>query len=180
MGVTAAPITVAEFLEMSLPEGHKTELIDGEVVTMPMAWYKHEAVKSNFSQDLSVWRASHPIGRVFCEAGFQLDEHNGLIPDVSFVRNERLGPDIQGPMQGAPDVAIEVVSSETAAQLERKVSLYLQHGSKLVVVAYPDQRALRVHRPDGTSRRLVSGDVLEAPDVLPGFSSPIEAFFEGI
>jgi Uma2 family endonuclease len=180
MGVTAAPITVAEFLEMSLPEGQKTELIDGEVVTMPMAWYKHERVKANFNRGFTAWSLGNPLGLVFNEAGFQLDEHNGLIPDVSFVRNEHLRPDIHGPMQGAPDVAIEVVSSETAAQLARKVALYLQHGSKLVMAAFPEQRELWVHRPDGTARRLGPGEILEAPDVLPGFSSPVEAFFEGI
>ena len=86
-------------------------------------------------------------------------EHNSPIPDVSFVRNERLSPDIQGLIQGAPDVAIVVVSSETAAQLERKINSYVKHGGKLVVVAFPDQRAIRVHLPDGTARRLVSTGV---------------------
>ena len=180
MSVTAALLTVAAFLELPEQEGQKIELIDGEVVAMPLAGYAHEIVKSNFIQMLSVWRASNPIGRVFSETGFQLDEHNSPIPDVSFVRNERLSPDIQGLIQGAPDVAIEVVSSETAAQLERKISLYLAQGSKLVLAAFPQERAIRVHLPDGTARRLVSGSTLEAPDVLPGFSSPVDAFFEGV
>ena len=180
MSVTAAPLTVEAFLELPEAEGQKIELIEGEVVAMARGGGVHEIVKSNFIQILSVWRVSNPISRVFSETAFQLDEHNTPIPDVSLLRQERLGPAGRGLLRGAPDVAIEVVSSETAAELERKVNLYLAHGSKLVLAAFPQERAVRVYVPGGVSRRLAAGDILEVLDVLPGFSSPVAAFFEGV
>jgi Uma2 family endonuclease len=41
-------------------------------------------------------------------------------------------------LRGAPDLAVEVVSSETAARLRTKIGLYLKNGSKAVWVVFPE------------------------------------------
>ena len=60
---------------------------------------------------------------------YQLDERNCLIPDISLLSSGRIVPGRQEVFQGAPELAIEVVSSETAARLENKIELYLAHGA---------------------------------------------------
>ena len=111
---------------------------------------------------------------------FVLQPHEAYIPGVSLVLSDRLrGRNPDKPFEGAPDLAIEVVSSETAAQLERKIRGYLRAGCKAVWVAYPEQRTVHVHSPDGSSRLLEESDTLELTTLLPGFQEPVSRFFEG-
>jgi Uma2 family endonuclease len=49
-------------------------------------------------------------------------------------------------------LAVEIVSSETAAFLERKITLYLETGSQAVWVAYPQHRTLWTHHGDALRR----------------------------
>ena len=177
---TATLLTVDQFQELPEREGERMELIHGEIVSMPVAGYPHEKTKANLSRILITWANINPIGQVFCETGFRLDEHNAPIPDVSLVLNHRLVPGTEGPLSGAPDLAIEVVSSETASHLETKIDLYLAHGSKAVLVAYPKQRVLRVFDASGLARKLECHQILEGIELLPGFTVPVAAVFEGV
>ena len=177
---TATPLTVEQFLELPEPEGQRFELIRGEVVAMGRGGYAHEKVKANFGRILNAWLAHNPSGEVFTETMFRLDEHNSPITDVSLVLKHRLVPGAEGPLTGAPDLAIEVVSSETASDLESKIDLYLAHGSQCVLAAYPKRRVLRVYDASGFSRKLEQHQVLEGLELLPGFSIPVLAIFEGV
>jgi hypothetical protein len=88
---------------------------------------------------VTAWSHQNPGWRFICEASYQLDNRNCLIP-----------PGSTGVFQGAPEIAIEVVSSEPAARLERKIRLYLDD-QPLVDAA-----------------------------VLSGFSIPTSAIFESV
>src|SRR5215469_13973890 len=94
--------------------------------------------------------------------------------------NELLIGDTSGWFQGAPEVAIEVVSSEKASLLEKKFELYLAHGSKSVWVVFPEQQVVRIFSASGESRLFDRTQTLEDPTVLPGFSASVSAIFEGI
>jgi Uma2 family endonuclease len=88
-------------------------------------------------------------------------------------------PASSGLLQGAPGLAIEVVSLDKASDLEAKIGLYLSYGSKSVWVIYPTRRVIRVYDASGHSRKLERSQTLEDP-VLPGFVTPVSAIFEGI
>lgn len=180
MGATTTLVTVREFLELPEPEGQRIELIGGEVVSMPRAGWPHECTKSNLIQTLAVWLAQNKTARLFVEAAYDLDEHNCLIPDVSLLSTARFVPGATGIFEGAPDLAIEVVSSETAARLDAKIDLYLTHGSKSVWVVFPESRSLRVFDASGRSQRFELNQTLEDPNVLPGFQVPVAAIFEDV
>jgi hypothetical protein len=51
---------------------------------------------------------------------FQVDEHNALMPDVVLLSRARETIGAKGLFQGAPELAAEAVSSETAARLEER------------------------------------------------------------
>jgi len=176
---TTTLVTVQEFLQMPEPEGQKLELIGGEVVSMGRGKIPHEVVKKNLNKILVVWLAQHPIAELFPETLYQLDEYNSLIPDLGVVFLGRLSPDSIGWIQAAPELAIEVVSSESAERLEQKIELYFAHGSKSVWVVYPKQRVVWVFDANGQSRKFEQSQTLEDP-VLPGFSAPVSSIFEGI
>jgi Uma2 family endonuclease len=180
MGATTMMVTVQEFLQMAEPDGQRMELIGGEVVTMSYGGYPHEIAKSNLIEILAVWLAANRIGKLCSETMFRLDDHNSPIPDVSIVSLDRIKPGNTGHLQGAPEIAIEVVSSETAETLERKIDLYLAHGSKSVWVVFPQHRVIRIFDTSGLSRKFEQHQILQDPIALPGFSTPVSAIFEGI
>ena len=180
MGATTTLVTVREFLELPEPEGQRMELIGGEVVTMGQGGMPHEVTKSNIIQVLVAWLLQNPIGKVFSETMFQLDEQNCLIPDVSVLRPGHTYRGGTGSIQGAPHIAIEVVSSEAAEHLENKIDLYLAHGSKSVWVVFPKQRIIRVFDASGQSRKFEQNQTLEDPSALPCFRVPLAAIFEDL
>lgn len=179
MDVVTAPLTVEEFLELPEPEGEKIELIGGELYTVPKAGYPHEKTKGNWIRALSAWAPSSHIGDVFSETAYELSPDTCAIPDVSFVRAGRIPEDTRGVIRLAPDAAIEVVSSEKAENLERKVEAYLAHGCRCVIINYPMERFVRVEEP-GRSRRLHEGEFIDDIEALPGFRVAVAAVFAGV
>lgn len=173
-------MTVAEFLKIDEPEGEKIELIGGELFPKPCDGYPHETVKANLIRILVPWALRENAFQVYSGTAFQLDEQNCAIPDISLIARNRLIPGTQGIMQGSPELAIEVVSSEAADRLEEKIQLYLEHGSRAVWAVYPPLRVVHVYDQTRTSRLLTEADVLEEPTLLAGFSTPVAAIFEDV
>ena len=169
-------MTVEQFLELPEDASIRRELIGGEVISMAWAGQQHEIVKSNFLIELGAHFKANPIGRVLAETPYRLGPHDTPMPDVSVVLAGRLERGHRGLPAVCPDIAIEVVSSETAAFLQTKVKLYLQHGARAVWVAYPELRMIVVYTGSGV-RELVGDQPLEAPEILPGFRAPASVFF---
>ncbi len=180
MGATTTMVTVREFLQLPELEGERMELIGGEVVTMGRGKPPHEIVKSNLTRILVLWFAQNPIAEVFPESMFQVDDRNAFIPDLSVVFSGRVTSGARAWWQGSPEIAVEVVSSETAARLEEKITRYLANGAKSVWVAFPESRIVRVIDASGLSRKFDHDQTLEDPAALPGFSTPVSAIFKNI
>jgi Uma2 family endonuclease len=93
------------------------------------------------------------FSRVWIELGYQLSNHDYIIPDVSVSFPDQ-GESNEYP-QGAPMLAIDAASrGNTAEQLDREVTLYLRHGAREVWVVYPATRSMMVFRPDGAAERV--------------------------
>jgi Uma2 family endonuclease len=180
MSTTTAPLTVEEFLRLPDIEDRRVELIDGEVVDMPSGGPAHETAKSNLNEILVAWLLQHRVGKVFNESGYRLDDHTSLVPDLSVLGSERLKLSIEERFRGAPDLAVEIVSSETANRLQTKINLYFEHGSKAVWSVFLEARTIHVSHPNGRTDTLKQDQILEDPDALPGFSTPVSAIFEGL
>jgi Uma2 family endonuclease len=180
MATVTAPLTVEQFLQLPEEQTLRCELVEGEIIGMSHAGSGHELVKSNIIDYLCAYNRQHRIGRVFSETMYKIRSSEARTPDVSFLLASRLPPrDLDKPFEGSPDLAIEVVSSETAEFLERKITRYLETGSRAVWVAYPKHRTLWVHHADG-SRVLKEDQHLEEADLLPGFRVLVADLFEGI
>ena len=183
VSVVAPRLLTAEDLWLLAESGRRRELIDGELrETMPPGGI-HGAIAVALAGALRAWARPGGSGYVGVEAGFVLARDPDRVrgPDVSFVRRDRIpaGGVPEGFWEIAPDLAVEVVSpTETADELRAKVRDFLAAGSSLVWVVYPRTREVIAHRPDGSARTLTSGEPLEAPDVLPGFSCPIAELFD--
>jgi Uma2 family endonuclease len=151
-----------------------------EIVGVLGDGYPREVTKSNVNRVLSGWSLQRPAFRVFCETVFQVDEQNCLVPDVSVVQSTRIVPGSTGIFQGAPELAVEIVFSELATSLEHKIELYCSRGSKSVWVIYPELRVVQIFDASGCGKRFERDQPLTDPAVLPGFSIPTSAIFEGV
>ena len=126
---------------------------------------------------------AHRLGTVCAaETGFYLSRDPDTVraPDVSFVAQERIPAeaDTDDYWPIAPDLAVEVVSpSERTAEVLAKVADYLEAGTRLVWVVYPQTQTIVVYRPSAEVRLLSVGDTLEGEDVMPGFACPVADVF---
>jgi Uma2 family endonuclease len=120
MGVTTALLTVEEYAQLPEEETMRTELVEGEIVRMSDAKLIHELVKSNGIEILADYVRLNPAWKLFSESMYKLGTREGRIPDVSLLARDRLARlDKAGFLEGAPDLAFEVVSSESAEFLDR-------------------------------------------------------------
>jgi Uma2 family endonuclease len=93
---------------------------------------------------------------------FRLADQTVRNPDVAFVTAEHLAKiDVdRSPVEGAPSLAVEVVSPSNLAQdMLKKVGQHLSAGTQVVWVVYPPLRLVEVHRPSGILH-------LKEPDAL--------------
>ena len=126
----------------------------------------------------------HGLGRVVgAETGFILarDPDTVLAPDAAFISADRMPPPGQrhGFAALAPDLVVEVVSpTDRAAAVADKALRWIEAGTRLVWVIYPDRRLVAEHLPDGTVHLRQADDTLDGGDVLPGFRVPTRELFE--
>lgn len=167
-------LSVEEFA--ALPDdGMKHELNEGELIVMPPPKPRHGDCQARLTAALVEFAGEHRLGSVFTESGYRLTPHTVRGPDVSFVRISRL-QDPDEYFEGAPDLAVEIVSpGDDASDLREKIKQYLDAGTSVVWVIYPRSRQVEIHTPDKTIRRLGVEDILEAPELLPGFQLSVRA-----
>ena len=177
--IVTKPITLEEFEQLPR-DGNKHELSEGELITMPPPKFRHSDTVATIWTLLQLYLREARLGKAFAEAGFVLSRDPLTVrePDIAVVRYERIREtDPDGYVQGAPELAVEVVSpSDSAEDLDLKTKQYLEAGAKQVWVVYPATRKIYVYRPDSLSV-LDESQTLTAPDILPGFSVSVADLF---
>jgi len=179
---TKTLLTVEEFDRLQEPEELRYELDEGELIEMTKPRYNpHNRIVMVFTRALLKYLELHPIGEVLSSDNlFVLGPAIKRIPDLAYMSTARMHqilPDQD--IQGAPDLAIEVLSpSDTAAAMRRKVKQYFAAGAKVVWLVYPDSREVQVwESAAGPARVLGERDKLEARHLLPGFTLPVKSIF---
>jgi Uma2 family endonuclease len=168
--------------EIVLPETKpETEWVRGRALQKVSPTWNHSRLQGALFLALSAWGADR--GEIGIEWRFRVTPPEAitrpLVPDLSFVRNERLRPfsddEIQIPLL-SPDVAFEILSpDDRRPDVEDKVAVYLCAGTELVVLVDPWARTVTL--VDAQVRRLLGErDTLEHP-ALPGFSLRLERLF---
>lgn len=182
MATTDRLMTAEELLRLP-DDGQRHELIAGELRTMAPSSGQHGWVGSNVSVPLGQYVRAHKLGLTFqAETGFILTRAPDTVraPDVAFVRRERAlaGVDAEGYWQGAPDLAVEVVSpNDRLTEVAANVAEWLAHGALMVLVVNPRRRTVAVHRPGQPPRLLTESDTLDGEDVVPGWTLPVRDIF---
>ena len=177
---TITRLTFEEFQKLPEREGTIYELDEGELLMEPSPAIRHNLVRQRIALKLMQFVDSNQLGIVLEEMDFRLSSNTVRNPDVAFVTSEhvkRLDVD-RSPADGAPALAVEVVSPTNSAQdIAKKTQQYLNAGCRLVWIVYPSLRMAEIHSPSGT-RQVREPELLEAGDLLPGFSLSLSYIFD--
>jgi Uma2 family endonuclease len=183
MSTTSTALMTAEEL-MQLPRGYyRAELINGELIKMPLAGLPHGRITARLTAALGQFVWYHELGEVYtADPGFQLTWNPDTVlgPDIAFISKERLEKrgDIKGYWSGPPDLAVEVLSpGDRRGKVDRKVSRWFGFGTKQVWIVDQKRSTITVYRSEADATTFSGSDYLEAPDLFPGFRISLDRIF---
>lgn len=173
-------ITAEELLHLP-DDGYDYELVRGELIKMAPPGGEHGRIAVRLASRLDDHVTAHDLGAVMVESGYCLECRPDTVrgPDISFLAAERIPAEglPQGFIEGAPDLAVEIVSPNDAAGVQAKVREYLEHGARLVWVVEPQTRTVTVYRSLSDIHILTADDILEGGDVVPDFTCRVRDMF---
>lgn len=107
-------------------EKQKADLIDGVIYMASPDNEEHDELYVWLIRLLGDYTELKDLGKVTgSRRAYKLDERNSPEPDIAFVRQDRLHLSQFGHFEGAPDLAIEIVSPDSAERdYDKKRSLY--------------------------------------------------------
>jgi Uma2 family endonuclease len=164
---------------LCLPDdGRKYELVDGRLVEVPTGG-RHGKIAVELC--VRLYPATKPWATMFdSSTGFRMAQGNIRSPDVSVMRTERL-PDGKAPegfVDGAPDLAIEVISpSETMSALLTKMAEYFESGAQEVWLLFPERKQVHRYRAELVVEVLNEDDTLNGAPLLPDFTVRVGDLF---
>ena len=142
--IEQVPKTALDIFRL-LPEGTLCEVIDNVLYMSPAPKYDHQRLLGLIYRTLSAHVEKSNIGEVIISPfDVYFDELLSAVqPDLLVVLNENrhiLKED--GYVHGAPDVVIEVLSSDKKRDLVKKKSLYERAGVKEYFTVNPENREI--------------------------------------
>lgn len=160
-----------------LPSGERRlELVEGQLYEMPLEGGRHGYVAANIGSRLGIHIEETGAGLTFAGGtGFILQR----APDCAFVSKTRL-PLVEltdDYLEMAPDLVVEVVSSDDRHEISDKVKDWLRTGTRLVSVIMADARSATVYRSPDDVSELSESDTLNGEDVVPGFACELRELF---
>ncbi len=176
------PFRVADLAR--LPDDIYTyEIVEGELIRMPGSGYEASKIAARLLIALGIFIQPRNLGEVTGADGtYDLTRpgdlaDTALVPDAAFVAAGRLVGRVTGYPKLAPDLAAEVASpSQYHPEMDRKATLYIERGVRLVWILWPSRQEVDVWRPSAPAAPMATlgiTDSLDGLDVVPGFSLPI-------
>jgi len=182
MSTTSTALMTAEEL-LQLPDDDvRHELINGELITMPLPQLPHGRIAMRLGAPLGQFVWDHDLGEMYFEVGFQLTWNPDTVvgPDIAFISKERLKEvaEVKGYWQGPPDLAVEVYSpGYRPGKISERISRLFNAGAKQVWIVHLKHSTVTVHRSVSDTTTFSGLDYLESPDLFPGFRISLDRIF---
>ena len=142
-------ITFDEWLETGSPKDFR-ELVDGALVERPMVQLEHEKLEVWLSRTVGVYIEERDLGILLgSRSPVAVNEFRGRMPDLFFVRKDRLGVVEQKATREAPDLILEIVSpNDRPSELRALETDYRNIGVPEIVFLDQPRRKVRTLRRD--------------------------------
>jgi Uma2 family endonuclease len=149
--------TVKDFYRL-VPDGQKADLLDGVIYLASPDSRRSNKLTVFLTSLMDMYASAKRLGEVYASRyAFDLTETYSPEPDVAFVSNKRRSILAEQGGQGAPDIAVEIVSRESRDRdYGTKKQTYEQAGVKEYWIVDPLQRRVEFHRLYRGRYRLVS------------------------
>ncbi|HZS04457.1 MAG TPA: Uma2 family endonuclease [Blastocatellia bacterium] len=186
MSITTQIMTEEDLLKMP-DDGHRYELVEGELRQMPPTGFEHGSVTMNLSVPLATHVRIHNLGRILAaETGFVIARTKDNRPtvraaDIAFVAGNRIPADADTSkyLELAPDLIVETLSpSDTAVEVEEKIFAWLNAGVRVAITVNPASRSVTVYRSLTEITRLTEQDELDLDNVITGFRCRVSEIFD--
>lgn len=182
MVTTTGAMTFAEAARVD-PDVRPGEVDHGRWVGVTRSTWRHGRIVLDVGVLLREYARSHPgwsisVGDPGTKLTHEPDTLRG--PDVAVVRAERepKGKGADGWLEGAPDLAVEVLGdAQPASEVSRKAPEYLSAGAQIVWVLDPDPRRVMVFTRPRELQVLGPDETLDGGGLLSGFSCRVEELF---
>lgn len=174
--------TVADY--MTTPEGKRYQLLDGELILAPAPTDKHQSILGEIFVVLYRFVTQNGLGAVrIAPYDVVLSNYDVAQPDLLFVPNERRSLITEANIQGAPDLAVEILSPSTEEyDSGYKRTLYSRHGVREYWIVDPDAETVEVltESDQGLTPAATYGrdETLVSP-LLAGLSIDLVQIFSG-
>jgi Uma2 family endonuclease len=185
MAIHDSPVRLTYDDYVHFPEdGRRHEIIGGAHYVTPAPNTRHQDISFQLTYLLGGFVRERGLGKTYT-APFDvvLSPTSVLQPDLVFVSTRHMDRLTAANLQGAPDLAVEILSDSTRGRDEiTKRHLYAQHGVPEYWIIDPAAESVTVHRlEDGDYRRgteflAENDDRLESP-LFPRFSLPLVDLF---
>ena len=188
MGTTTKLLTFEQFEQLPEQEGITYELDEGELLMEPSPALRHNLIRQRIAFHMMQFVESNHLGIVVEEMDFRLGADTVRNPDVAFITTDHLKKTNldRSPVNGAPVLAVEVISPSNLAQdTAKKVQQYLAAGSQAVWLVYPALQLVEIHKAgEGHQsvmvRKLKNTETIEETTIFGGrpFSLSLKSIFE--
>jgi Uma2 family endonuclease len=160
----------------ALPEGPPYyEFEEGELIPVTSPTADHQDIISELNTALRDHARKTKAGRVFLTLDVFLPDGRVFIPDIAFLTNQNLGMfnAVDRKIHGAPDLAVEITSSNEARDRAHKFHLYYKNGVEWYWLISSKTLLIEEYRstPEGYVRisSTESGETF-SPQFFPGLS----------
>jgi len=173
-------VTADELLQM--PREVRCELVRGEVRAVSPAGFRHGRVAQRLAQVAGSFVEQHRLGVwVGPDTGFWIERAPDTVrsADGAFLRAARVRaiPRDCGYVEGAPDLAIEILSpTDRRKDAIAKCRTWVAAGALVAVLIDPDRQTATVFAGSGTVE-LAADASLTFGEVIPGLAIPLRDLF---
>jgi Uma2 family endonuclease len=160
-------------------DGRRHEIIDGEHYVNPAPNTKHQMVVHNIAFHMWTFVRPRRLGRVFTAPyDVVLAMFDVVEPDIVFVSSARKHIITEANITGAPDLVVEVLSTNHAYDEVVKFKRYDAMGIAEYWIADPQREMMKIYRRAAGRFALAETHDSVTTPLLPGFSLAVRDIFD--
>ena len=169
-------------LQEAADETVRYELDEGELILTPSVTPRHSIVALRLRCALADFVKTHHFGVTIGGVDCRLARDIVRTPDVAYIakQNRKFLDLDHTPIEGAPSLAVEVISPSNLAQdTAKKIRQYLAAGTQTVWLVYPALQLVEIHDGAGI-RQVTAPEPLIEERLFPGvkFSLSLTELFD--
>ena len=159
-------------------DGRRYEIHAGELSVTPAPKPKHQDILGALFVALRAYVVERGLGKVLlAPLDVILDDTSVVQPDIVYVATDRLGRISERGIEGAPTLAIEILSPSTRTiDRHTKMQLYARHGIPWYWLVDPDGRTVEIFALEAETYALRTRADADQPlraDLFPDLTIPL-------